>query len=323
LPQARHPEQSHQFTHFHNYVALPRSEAFRIEYWALEEAKLQRMPAEAEFSRKIALVLGAASGIGREVALLLAQRGAHVVVADLDENGAAKIADEIGAISSPEFVGHTGVDISSYASLSGAVNFSISKFGGIDIVVNTAAIYPVHGPDGELSDVQWGKTFLVNVTGNYHLGKAIEWVCTEQRIPVTMVLTSSANALVPKEGSEAYDTSKAALNHLIRELAIKLSPHVRVNGIAPATVVAGSGMFPRDRVMQSLHRYGIEFSESESTEELRGKLADFYAQRTLTRRPILPQDCANAILWLAGDQSSKTTGHVIPVDGGLSEAFLR
>lgn len=323
LPQARHAGQSQQFTHFHNYVALPRSEAFRIEYWALEEAKLQRMPAEAEFSRKIALVLGAASGIGREVALLLAQRGAHVIVADFDENGAAKVADEIGAISSPEFVGHAGVDISSSASLSEAVNFTISKFGGIDIIVNTAAIYPVPGPDAELSDAQWAKTFLVNVTGNYLLAKEIEWVCKEQRMPVTMVLTSSANAVVPKKGSEAYDTSKAALSHLIRELAIKLSPHVRVNGIAPATVVAGSAMFPRDRVMQSLHKYGIDFSESESTDELRGKLAEFYAQRTLTERPILPQDCARAILWLAGDQSSKTTGHVIPVDGGLSEAFLR
>jgi NAD(P)-dependent dehydrogenase (short-subunit alcohol dehydrogenase family) len=96
-----------------------------------------------------------------------------------------------------------------------------------------------------------------------------------------------------------------------------------VNGIAPATVVAGSTMFPRDRVMQSLQKYRIEFSETESTDELRGRLADFYAQRTLTRRPILPQDCANAIVWLAGDQSSKTTGHIIPVDGGLSEAYLR
>jgi NAD(P)-dependent dehydrogenase (short-subunit alcohol dehydrogenase family) len=138
-----------------------------------------------------------------------------------------------------------------------------------------------------------------------------------------MVLTSSANAVVPKKGSEAYDTSKTALNHLIRELAIELSPQVRVNGIAPATVVAGSTMFPRDRVMQSLQKYKIEFSENETTEELRGKLADFYAQRTLTKRPILPQDCANAILWLAGEQSGKTTGHIIPVDGGLSEAYLR
>jgi rhamnose utilization protein RhaD (predicted bifunctional aldolase and dehydrogenase)/NAD(P)-dependent dehydrogenase (short-subunit alcohol dehydrogenase family) len=323
LPQARTADQSKQFTEFHNYVALPRSEAFRIEYWALEEAKLQRMPAEAEFSRKIALVIGGASGIGRDVALLLGRRGAHVVVADFDQTGASKVADEVGAVSSSEFVSATAVDLSSSESLAEAVRFTISKFGGVDIVVNTAAIYPVPGPDGELSEAQWAKTFLVNVTGNYLLARQTDWAFKDQNLPVTMVLTSSANAVVPKKGSEAYDTSKTALNHLIRELAIKLSPHVRVNGIAPATVVAGSTMFPRDRVMQSLQKYGIEFSESETTEELRGKLADFYAQRTLTKRPILPQDCANAIVWLAGDQSGKTTGHVIPVDGGLFEAYLR
>jgi rhamnose utilization protein RhaD (predicted bifunctional aldolase and dehydrogenase)/NAD(P)-dependent dehydrogenase (short-subunit alcohol dehydrogenase family) len=323
LPQARTPQQSKQFTEFHNYVALPRSEAFRIEYWALEEAKLQRMPAEAEFSRKIALVIGAASGIGREVALLLARLGAHVVVADFDQSGAGRVADEVGAISSGEFVAAIAVDLSSSESLTEAVKFTISKFGGIDIVVNTAAIYPVPGPDGELSETQWAKTFLVNVTGNYLLARQTEWVFKDQNLPVTMVLTSSANAVVPKKGSEAYDTSKTALNHLIRELAIRLSPQVRVNGIAPATVVAGSTMFPRDRVMQSLQKYKVEFSKGESTEELRGKLADFYAQRTLTKRPILPQDCAHAIVWLAGDQSGNTTGHIIPVDGGLSEAYLR
>ncbi len=323
LPQARQAEQSQQFTQFHNYVALPRSEAFRIEYWALEEAKLQRMPAEAEFSRKIALVIGGASGIGREVALLLGRRGAHVVVADFDQQGATKVNDEVGAIASPEFVAARALDLSSSASLADAINFTISKFGGIDIIVNTAAIYPVPGSDGELSEAQWAKTFLVNVTGNYLLARQTDWVFKDQSLPGTMVLTSSANAVVPKKGSEAYDTSKTALNHLIRELAIKLSPHVRVNGIAPATVVAGSTMFPRDRVMQSLEKYKIEFSDAETTEGLRGKLADFYAQRTLTKRPILPQDCANAIVWLAGDQSGKTTGHVIPVDGGLSEAYLR
>jgi rhamnose utilization protein RhaD (predicted bifunctional aldolase and dehydrogenase)/NAD(P)-dependent dehydrogenase (short-subunit alcohol dehydrogenase family) len=323
LPQAKTSDQSKQFTQFHNYVALPRSEAFRIEYWALEDAKLQRMPPEAEFSRKIALVIGGASGIGREVALLLARKGAHIVVADFDQAGAEKVADRVGAISSPEFVDRTAADLGSSASLSEAVNFTISAFGGIDIVVNTAAIYPVPGLDGELSDDQWAKTFLLNVTGNYLLARETEWVFKDQNLPSTMVLTSSANAVVPKKGSEAYDTSKTALSHLIRELAIKLSPHVRVNGIAPATVVAGSTMFPRDRVMQSLRKYTIEFSESETTEELRGKLAEFYAQRTLTKHPILPQDCANAIVWLAGDQSGKTTGHVIPVDGGLPEAYLR
>jgi NAD(P)-dependent dehydrogenase (short-subunit alcohol dehydrogenase family) len=281
------------------------------------------MPAEAEFSRKIALVIGGASGIGREVAILLARKGAHVVVADFDLPGAGKVADEAGSVSSAEFVAATAVDLSCGQSLAEAARFTVSKFGGLDIIVNTAAIYPVAAADGELSEAQWAKTFLVNVTGNYLLAREVECVFKDQKLPATMVLTSSANAVVSKKGSEAYDTSKAALSHLVRELAIKLSPTVRVNGIAPATVVAGSTMFPRDRVMQSLQKYKIDFSETETTEELRGKLADFYAQRTLTKRPIMPQDCANAIVWLAGDQSGKTTGHIIPVDGGLSEAYLR
>lgn len=323
LPQARRAEQSQQFIQFHNYVALPRSEAFRIEYWALEEAKLQRMPAEAEFSRKIALVIGGASGIGREAALLLGRRGAHLVVADVDAEGASSVADELREIVPREFVAHTGVDLGSPASLGEAMKFTVAQFGGVDVVVNTAAIYPVAGPDGELAPEQWSRTFQINVTGNYLLAQQAEWVFKDQQLPAAMVLTGSANAVVPKQGSEAYDTSKAALNHLIRELAIKLSPLVRVNGIAPATVVAGSTMFPRERVMHSLEKYQIEFSESDTTDDLRSKLADFYAQRTLTKRAILPQDCAQAILWLVGEHSGKTTGHLIPVDGGLLEAFLR
>jgi len=323
LPQARRPQQSDGFAHFHNYVALPRSEAFRIEYWALEEAKLQRMPAEAEFSRRIVLIVGGASGIGRETALLLARKGAHLVIADRDPKGAETTAQEAGAVVSPELVAHTAVDLGSSESLVKAVNFTIQKFGGIDVIVNTAAIYPVPAADAQLTEAQWATTFELNVTGNYLLARASEWVFKDQKLPSAIVLTGSANAVVPKKGSEAYDTSKAALNHLIRELAIGLGPLVRVNGIAPATVVAGSAMFPRDRVIQSLEKYQIEHSENESTEELRTKLADFYAQRTLTRLPILPEDCANAIVWLASDRSAKTTGHVIPVDGGLSEAFLR
>jgi len=323
LPQARRPEQSSHFAQFHNYVALPRSEAFRIEYWALEEAKLQRMPPEAEFSRRIALVIGGGSGIGREVVLLLAKAGANVVVADLDAATAKAAADEACTLGSREAFAHTSVDLGSSESLAQAVRFTVQHFGGIDAVVNTAALYPVPGDNGELSDGLWSKTFLINVTGNYLLARETEWVFRDQGLPSSMVLTSSANALVPKKGSEAYDISKTALNHLVRELAIKLSPQVRVNGIAPATVVAGSTMFPRGRVIQSLQKYKIEFAESESTEDLRSKLANFYAQRTLTKRPILPQDCAQAIVWLAGDKGAKTTGHIIPVDGGLTEAFLR
>ena len=323
LPQARRPEHSEQFKQFRNYVALPRPEAFRIEYWALEEAKLQRMPAEAEFSRKIVLVVGGARGIGREVALLLARKGAHIVVADADAAGASKVAGEAAAIGSTELVASQVVDLGSPVSLAEAAKFTVLQFGGIDVVVNTAAIYPVPAPGGQLSDALWAKTFLINVTGNYLLAQQTEWIFKDQKLPVAMVVTSSANAVVPKKGSEAYDISKTALNHLIRELAVGLAPHVRVNGIAPATVVAGSTMFPRDRVIQSLEKYKIPFDASEPTDDLRGKLADFYAQRTLTRRPILPRDCANAIVWLASDESAKTTGHIIPVDGGLTEAFLR
>jgi NAD(P)-dependent dehydrogenase (short-subunit alcohol dehydrogenase family) len=137
------------------------------------------------------------------------------------------------------------------------------------------------------------------------------------------VLTSSANAVVPKRGSEAYDVSKAALSHLIREYAVVLSPKVRVNGISPATVVKGSTMFPRDRVIASLKKYELPFEDSMNDEELRGVLASFYARRTLTQRAIDPADCARAILFLAGPQALCTSGHVIPVDGGLTEAFLR
>ena len=323
LPQARRPEQANQFEQYHNYVALPRSEAFRIEYWALEEAKLQRMPPEAEFSRKIVLIVGGGSGIGREVALLLARKGAHIVVADAAAESAARVAEEAAARSSSEFVASTTVDLASSDSLSAAAAFTVLQFGGIDGIVNTAAIYPVADASGRLSDAQWSKTFLVNVTGNYLLAQQTEWVFQDQQLPAALVLTGSANAVVSKKGSEAYDTSKSAVNHLIRELAIGLAPLVRVNGIAPATVVSGSTMFPRDRVIQSLQKYNIAFADSESTEDLRGKLADFYAQRTLTRRPILPKDCANAIVWLLSDESAKTTGHIIQVDGGLTEAFLR
>jgi NAD(P)-dependent dehydrogenase (short-subunit alcohol dehydrogenase family) len=322
-PQARRAAQSEQFVSLHNYVALPRSEAFRIEYWALEEAKLQRMPPEAEFSRQIVLVVGGGSGIGREVVLLLARKGAHVVIADQNEQAVKDVATEAAAVSPPDAVASTTVDLASSVSIAAAANFTVLQFGGIDVIVNTAAIFPVAGSDGQLSEAQWNKTFLVNVTGNFLLARETGWIFRDQKLPASLVLTSSANAVVSKHGSEAYDVSKTALNHLIRELAVGLAPLVRVNGIAPATVVAGSTMFPRDRVINSLQKYQIAFSESESTEELRSKLADFYAQRTLTRKPILPQDCAAAIVWLAGSESAKTTGHIIPVDGGLQEAFLR
>jgi len=322
LPQARRPEQARQFSSFHNYVALPRPEAFRIEYWALEEAKLQRMPPEREFSRKIFVVVGGGSGIGREVALLIARKGGHVVVADRDIASAEAASKEVSSLASQEMTLACPVDLASRQSIAAALRAAVLKFGGIDAIINTAAIFPTP-PPGTPAETVWTQAFEVNVTGNFILAEEAGKILKSQNLPATMVFTSSANAVVPKHGSEPYDSSKAAVSHLIRELAISLGALVRVNGIAPATVVAGSSMFPRDRVMVSLRKYNIDFDESESTEMLRDKLAEFYAQRTITRLPILPSDCARAICWLAGDESAKTTGHVIPVDGGLPEAFLR
>jgi rhamnose utilization protein RhaD (predicted bifunctional aldolase and dehydrogenase)/NAD(P)-dependent dehydrogenase (short-subunit alcohol dehydrogenase family) len=321
-PQARRPEQAAEFTSVRNYVALPRSEAFRIEYWALEEAKLQRMLPEKEFSRRIVLVVGGGSGIGREVALEIARRGGQTVVADRDAGAAEAVAKEASALAGAELVFAVPLDLTSRASINGAIEKTVMRFGGLDALINTAAIYPNPAPGTAAEDV-WSTAIQVNVTSNYVLAEEAARILRAQGLPAAIVLTSSANAVVPKAGSEAYDVSKAAINHLIRELAIGLGPLVRVNGIAPATVIEGSAMFPRDRVLVALKKYDIPHDTDESTESLRSKLAEFYARRTITRRPILPADCANAICWLASDRSAKTTGHVIPVDGGLPEAFLR
>jgi rhamnose utilization protein RhaD (predicted bifunctional aldolase and dehydrogenase)/NAD(P)-dependent dehydrogenase (short-subunit alcohol dehydrogenase family) len=322
LPQVRRPEQAKDFKSFHNYVALPRTEAFRIEYWALEEAKLQRMPAEKEFSRKVLVVVGGGSGIGREVAVQIAKRGGHVVIADMNTAGSEETKTEAVKASSAEMVMTAAMDLTARDTMTAALRTAVLQFGGFDAMINTAAWYPTPDPSVPAEGV-WARTLQINLTSNFILAQEAAKVFKAQNLPASIVLTSSANAVVPKAGSEAYDVSKTAINHLIRELAIGLGPLVRVNGIAPATVIAGSSMFPRDRVIVALKKYNLEHSESESTEDLRNKLAEFYARRTITRRPILPIDNANAICWLAGDQSAKTTGHVIPVDGGLPEAFLR
>jgi len=169
----------------------------------------------------------------------------------------------------------------------------------------------------------WGVTLEVNVTANFKLTDEAEPIFRAQDIDASIVLTSSANAVVAKRGTEAYDVSKAALSHLVRELAITYSPRIRVNGISPATVVKGSTMFPRDRVIASLKKYNLAYDEKASDDELRNQLAHYYARRTLTGQPIDPRDCAEAILFLAGPHTPCTTGHIIPVDGGLTEAFLR
>jgi rhamnose utilization protein RhaD (predicted bifunctional aldolase and dehydrogenase)/NAD(P)-dependent dehydrogenase (short-subunit alcohol dehydrogenase family) len=322
LPQCGSDGLAQAFQTYSNYVALPSSEAFRIEYWSLEEAKIRRQPAEKELSRQIALVVGGGSGIGREVALLAAERGAHVVVADRDLEGATSVAEELKKIAGKEAAAALAVDIRSRDSIREVMQGTVKQFGGIDIVVNTAALFP-SSATGVISDEQWALTLEVNVTANFLLVEEISELLRDQGLTSSIVLTSSANAVVPKRGSEAYDVSKAALSHLVRELAVSQAPLIRVNGISPATVVKGSTMFPRNRVIISLKKYGISFEDAMSDDELRQLLAKFYAERTLTHIPIDPHTCAEAILFLAGPKAPCTTGHLIPVDGGLADAFLR
>jgi rhamnose utilization protein RhaD (predicted bifunctional aldolase and dehydrogenase)/NAD(P)-dependent dehydrogenase (short-subunit alcohol dehydrogenase family) len=322
LPQAGPAAKTEAFGVYSNYVALPPSEAFRIEYWQLEEAKIRRQPPEKELGRQVCLVVGGGNGVGRETALLAAHRGAHVVVADRDLEAAKTVAAETQQIGGKESAIAVAIDIRDRESIRQALRETVATYGGLDIIVNTAAIFP-SSPDGQINDEQWGLTLDINVTANHRLLEESSKILGEQDLAASVVLVSSANAVVPKRGSEAYDVSKAAVSHLVREFAISLAPKVRVNGISPATVVKGSTMFPRDRVIASLIKYSIPFDQGATDEQLRSVLAEFYAKRTLTHQPIDPRDCAAAILFLAGPQSRCTTGHLIPVDGGLTEAFLR
>jgi rhamnulose-1-phosphate aldolase/alcohol dehydrogenase len=317
------------------YIALPQQEAFDIEYWLLEEAKLQRMPAEKELARQVVVVVGAGSGIGKETAHRLVKDGAHIVSVDLNKEAAEATAKEIeGKYGTGIGVAGSGVsgcgpaiglsaNITDRKSIREMLDQVALAYGGFDSICVTAGIFVPSDTTGHIPDDKWAVTFNINVTGSYLVGDEAARTWKEQGLRGKLVLTSSANAVVAKKGSVAYDASKAAANHLVRELAIELAPLVRVNGVAPATVVKGSAMFPRDRVIGSLAKYDIPYTEDEETESLVNKLAQFYADRTLTRSPITPGDQAEAYFLLVTDRLSKTTGQVITVDGGLHEAFLR
>lgn len=317
------------------YTALPLQEAFDIEYWLLEEAKLQRMPPEKELARQIIAVIGGGSGIGREVALRLAKEGAHIVCVDRDLANAQATAEQIvntygfGIGVAGSGISNCGpalgvqADITQRESIRQALDELTLAYGGLDAVAVTAGIFVPPDTSGHIRDEQWALTFAINVTGLYLVADETAKLWKDQGLPVNLVLTTSANAVVAKKGSLAYDTSKAAANHLVRELAVELSPLVRVNGVAPATVVQGSAMFPRERVIASLAKYDIPYSEDESSESLTQKLAQFYADRTLLKRPITPADQAEAFFLLFTNRLRQTTGQIIAVDGGLHEAFLR
>ncbi len=317
------------------YEAMDQQEAFDIEYWLLEEAKLRRMPPEKELDRQIIVIIGAGAGIGKETAHRLVKEGAHIVCVDLNAESAKETAQEIIAQYGPGIgVAGTGLsncgpaiglscDITNRESVRQLFEDVMLAYGGIDAVVVTAGIFVPPDKSGRVEDRHWALTFGINVTGAYVVADEAYQIFKKQGLTGNIVLTTSANAVVAKKGSLAYDTSKAAANHLTRELAVEFAPLVRVNAVAPATVVKGSTMFPRDRVIASLTKYNIDFDESEDTEALRDKLAQFYAKRSLTQTPIEPLDQAEGIFLLVSKRLAKTTGHVIPVDGGLQDGFMR
>jgi NAD(P)-dependent dehydrogenase (short-subunit alcohol dehydrogenase family) len=318
-----------------SYEAMDQQEAFDIEYWNLEEAKLRRLPPEKELDRQIVVVIGAGAGSGKATAHRLVKEGAHIVCVDLDDATAQATAQEIidkygegigvagsGISNCGPAIG-LGCDLTNRESVARMFQNVLLAYGGLDAVVVTAGIFVPPDKTGRIEDALWSRTFNINVTGAYIVADEAYKIFKQQGLRGNIVLTTSANAVVAKKGSLAYDTSKAAANHLVRELAIELAPLVRVNAVAPATVVKGSTMFPRDRVIASLTKYDISFSETASDDQLREALATFYARRSLTQTPIEPDDQAEAIFILLSGRLAKTTGHVIPVDGGLQDGFMR
>jgi rhamnulose-1-phosphate aldolase/alcohol dehydrogenase len=317
------------------YRALDRQEAFDIEYWRLEEAKLRRMPAEQPLDRQVTVVVGAGSGIGRALVGRLVGEGAAVVAIDRDEPNARQTAADVEArvglgigvagtgLSGVGQVIALGADMTDRSSVRRAFGDAILAYGGVDHVVVTAGYYPNPDEQGNVADAEWARAFAINVTGPFVVADEAYKVWTTQGLNGSLVITTSVNAVVPKAGSFAYDTSKAAANHLVRELAVAFAPLVRVNGVAPATVLEGSSMFPRDRVIASLAKYGLPYEQAESTEALRDRLAAFYAKRTLTGETITLESQVRAITAFVTDEFSKTTGQIMNVDGGQAAAFLR
>ena len=317
------------------YRALPRQEAFDIEYWRLEEAKLQRMPKPKPLAGHVSVIVGAGSGIGRVTGAHFTADDACVACVDLDPKSAESAAKDleksvgtgIGVAGSGISACGPAIALSCDATDRAAVRRMLEDvtlaYGGIDELVVTAGLFPTPGADGRTSDSDFMRSMQVNVLAPAVLVEEAAAIMSVQKLPCSAVVTTSVNAVVAKKGSSAYDASKAAANHLVRSLAVTFAPFVRVNAVAPATVIEGSTMFPRARVIASLRKYAIAHDESMTDAELIACLGRFYADRTLLKTIITPRDQAAAIRFFAGPESSRTTGQVLHVDGGLADAFVR
>ncbi|RSM87951.1 bifunctional rhamnulose-1-phosphate aldolase/short-chain dehydrogenase [Kibdelosporangium aridum] len=288
------------------YSPIPESEKFRIEYWELEEAKLRRMPRPKPLATRIALVTGGGSGIGKAIARRLAAEGAAVVVADVNAESACTVAEEIGGVS-------VSVNVTDEEAVAEAVRAACLAYGGLDLVVNNAGL-SVSKPLVETGIQDWDLQHDVMARGSFLVSREAAKVMIAQRMGGDIVYIASKNAVFAGPNNIAYSAAKADQAHQVRLLAAELGEHgVRVNGVNPDGVVRGSGIFASGWGAQRAAVYGVP-------EE---KLGEFYAQRTLLKREVLPVHVANAVFVLTSSELSHTTGLLVPVDAGVAAAFLR
>ena len=293
-----------------HYAPIEEREKFRIEYWALEEAKLQRLPKPKRHAGRIALVTGATGGIGKAVATALAAEGACVVVGDLDADQAQAVAEELGG---PDAALGVGVDVTDAGGVAAAVDATLLGFGGIDLVVNNAGL-SVSKPLLETTEEEWDRQHDVMSKGSFLVSRAAAAAMILQGLGGDLVYIVSKNAVVAGPNNVAYGSTKADQAHQVRLLAAELGEHqIRVNGVNPDGVVRGSGIFAGGWGAARAAVYGVEEEE----------LGAFYAQRSLLKREVLPEHVAAAVTALASSEFSHTTGSLVPVDGGVAAAFLR
>ncbi|MFL1428619.1 MULTISPECIES: bifunctional aldolase/short-chain dehydrogenase [unclassified Nocardiopsis] len=293
-----------------SYRPIEESEKFRIEYWALEEAKLARLPEPKPLAARVALVTGAASGIGKAIATRLAAEGACVVVADLDADKAAAAAAELG--NSDVAVG-VACDVSDAEAVARALREAALAFGGVDLVVNNAGL-SISKPLLETTERDWDLQHDVMAKGSFLVSREAARIMIAQGMGGDIVYIASKNAVFAGPDNIAYSAVKADQAHQVRLLAAELGGHgIRVNGVNPDGVVRGSGIFAGGWGAQRAKVYGVEEEE----------LGRFYAQRTILGREVLPEHVANAVFALTAGDLSHTTGLHVPVDGGVAAAFLR
>lgn len=292
------------------YAPIDESEKFRIEYWALEEAKLQRKPTPKPLATRIAFVTGAASGIGKAIATRLAAEGACVVVADLDLAKAQAAAAELG--STDVAVG-LAANVADEAAVQAALAEAVLAFGGVDIVVNNAGL-SLSKSLFDTTEADWDLQHDVMAKGSFLVAKNAARILVDQKLGGDIVYISSKNSVFAGPNNIAYSATKADQAHQVRLLAAELGEHgIKVNGINPDGVVRGSGIFASGWGANRAKTYGIEEQD----------LGRFYAQRTLLKREVLPEHVANAVYALCTSDFSHTTGLHVPVDAGVAQAFLR